>query len=169
MLVVMSSYATQEEIDQLVAAIEREGYTARVIQGGERTAIGILIVQDLVAVAILSFTGNNELSPWAILLLGFVLLKPVLHKVLDLTGHDELLVLFGLLLALVVGAGSFQLVGFSSELGALIIGVLIAGHPRATELSNSLWGLKEVMLIGFFCKSVSPDTPPWKCSACRWC
>ena len=42
MLVVMSSYATEEEIAQVVTAIEREGYVARVIQGGDRTAIGIL-------------------------------------------------------------------------------------------------------------------------------
>ncbi len=42
MLVVMSSYATAEEIAQVVTAIEREGYVARVIKGGERTAIGIL-------------------------------------------------------------------------------------------------------------------------------
>ena len=34
MLVVMSSYATEEEISQVVVAIEREGYVARVIQGG---------------------------------------------------------------------------------------------------------------------------------------
>jgi 3-deoxy-7-phosphoheptulonate synthase len=42
MLVVMSSYATEEDIAQVVAAIEREGYVARPIQGGDRTAIGIL-------------------------------------------------------------------------------------------------------------------------------
>jgi 3-deoxy-7-phosphoheptulonate synthase len=42
MLVVMSSYAADEEIAQVVTAIEREGFVARVIQGGERTAIGIL-------------------------------------------------------------------------------------------------------------------------------
>jgi 3-deoxy-7-phosphoheptulonate synthase len=42
MLVVMSSYATEEEIDQVVTAIDREGFEARVIRGGERTAIGIL-------------------------------------------------------------------------------------------------------------------------------
>ena len=42
MLVVMSSYATEEEIAQVVTAIEREGFVTRVIQGGERTAIGIL-------------------------------------------------------------------------------------------------------------------------------
>jgi 3-deoxy-7-phosphoheptulonate synthase len=42
MLVVMSSYATEEEIAQVVVAIERQGNVARVIAGGERTAIGIL-------------------------------------------------------------------------------------------------------------------------------
>ena len=115
-----------------------------------RTAIGILIIQDLVAVAVLGFSGNNELSPWAILLFGFLFLKPLLHKLLELSGHDELLVLFGLLVALVIGAGSFQQAGFSSELGALLLGVLFSGHARASELGKSLWGLKEIMLIGFF-------------------
>ena len=38
----MSSYATEEEIAQVVAAIERQGNIARVIEGGDRTAIGIL-------------------------------------------------------------------------------------------------------------------------------
>ncbi len=42
MLVVMSSYATEEEIAQVITAIERQGYVAREIKGGERTAIGIL-------------------------------------------------------------------------------------------------------------------------------
>ena len=42
MLVVMSSYATEEEIAQVLAAIERHEYVAREIKGGERTAIGIL-------------------------------------------------------------------------------------------------------------------------------
>ena len=42
MLVVMSSYASEEEIAQVVVAIERQGNIARVIEGGERTAIGIL-------------------------------------------------------------------------------------------------------------------------------
>jgi predicted Kef-type K+ transport protein len=35
-----------------------------------RVAIGILIVQDIVAVALLSVTGSNTPSPWAIVLIG---------------------------------------------------------------------------------------------------
>jgi glutathione-regulated potassium-efflux system ancillary protein KefC len=30
------------------------------------------------------------------------------------------------------------------------MGVLIGGHPEAKDLSNKLWGLKEVFLVGFF-------------------
>ncbi len=115
-----------------------------------RTAIGILIVQDLVAVAILGISGNNDPSPWAIVLFGLIFLKPILHKLLDLSGHDELLILFGLMIALVLGAGSFEQFGFSSELGALILGIMFSNHARAGELSKALWGLKEIMLIGFF-------------------
>lgn len=42
MLVVMRRQATREEIHQVVATIERAGHVARVIEGGERVAIGIL-------------------------------------------------------------------------------------------------------------------------------
>lgn len=115
-----------------------------------RTAIGILIVQDLVAVVILGSSGNSDPSPWAALLFGLIFLKPLLHKLLDVTGHDELLIVFGLLAALVIGASSFEYFGFSSELGALLVGVIFANHPRASEMSHALWGLKEVLLIGFF-------------------
>ncbi|MFP3874477.1 MAG: cation:proton antiporter [Thiohalophilus sp.] len=115
-----------------------------------RVAIGILIMQDLVAVAILSLGGGVTPSPWAFLLLAFFLLRPLLHWLLDICGHGELVILYGLLLALVVGGGSFEEFGLSSELGALLLGIVLSDHKRATELSNALWGLKEVLLVGFF-------------------
>ena len=114
-----------------------------------RIAIGVLIVQDLVAVALLSFSGGHTPNPLALLLLGLPLLIPLLHRVLEISGHDELLVIFGLLLALVGGA-AFEHVGMSSELGALVLGGLLSGHPKAVELFKSLWGLKEAFLVGFF-------------------
>jgi len=115
-----------------------------------RVAIGILIVQDLIAIAVLSIAGDGAPSPWGLLLLGLPLLRPVLHSLLALSGHDELLVLTGALLALVLGGMGFEALGLSGELGALVMGVLLANHPRATELSNALWSLKEFFLIGFF-------------------
>ena len=115
-----------------------------------RVSIGILIMQDLVAVAMLSVVGGEAPSPWAFVVLGFFLLRPVLHKLLDLSGHGELVVLYGLMAALVAGGGSFEYLGLSSELGALLLGVILADHGRAKELADALWGLKEVLLVGFF-------------------
>ena len=115
-----------------------------------RTAIGILIMQDLVAVAFLSFAAGQAPSIWALALLLIPLLRPLIHRLLDLSGHDELLVLYGLVLALVVGGASFEHVGLSSELGALLLGVLLSNHKRASEMSNALWSLKEIFLVGFF-------------------
>jgi predicted Kef-type K+ transport protein len=115
-----------------------------------RVTIGILIVQDLAAVAILSLMGGHTPSPWAFVLVAYFILRPVIHRLLDLSGHDELLVLYGLLLALVLGGMGFEYFGLSSELGALVLGILLSEHKRANELSNALWGLKEVLLVGFF-------------------
>ena len=115
-----------------------------------RVAIGILIVQDLIALAVLSLFGDHTPSPWALLVLGLPLVQPLLHRLLDFAGHDELLVLMGMLLALVLGGKGFETVGLGSELGALLMGVLLSSHARAKELADALWGLKEVFLVGFF-------------------
>ena len=65
-------------------------------------------------------------------------------------GHDELLILVGLLLALVLGYTFFDFTGVKGELGALVIGALIANHPKSEEISQALFTLKEFLLIGFF-------------------
>lgn len=114
-----------------------------------RVVIGILVMQDLAAVALLALAGGSTPSPWAVALLGLPLLRPVLYRFLRTSGHDELLLLYGLLLAF-AGAWVFERAGLSSELGALLLGALIAGHPRAGELAAALWGLKEMFLVGFF-------------------
>ncbi len=115
-----------------------------------RVAIGILIVQDLLALLVLALASGKTPSMWALVVFGIPLLRPILYKVLDISGHDELLVLLGLLLALVIGGHGFETVGLSSELGALAFGALLANHKRAGELSQSLWSIKEVFLVGFF-------------------
>jgi predicted Kef-type K+ transport protein len=115
-----------------------------------RVAIGILILQDLVALFIMAVIGDNSPSPWALCLLLIPLVRPLLFRLLDVSGHGELLVLFGLLLAIVIGGEGFEFVGLSSELGAVILGFTLAGHKRAVELSNALWSLKEIFLVGFF-------------------
>lgn len=115
-----------------------------------RVAIGILIVQDIVAVALLAGNAGVAPSPWAPLLLLLVPAKPLIDRLLTFTGHGELLVLLGALLAIAVGGYGFEAVGLSPELGALTLGALLANHPRAVELGNMLWGMKELFLVGFF-------------------
>ncbi|HEY7885579.1 MAG TPA: cation:proton antiporter [Cellvibrionaceae bacterium] len=115
-----------------------------------RVAIGILIVQDLIALVVISVASGQVPSPWALIVFALPLTRPLLYKLLDKSGHEELLVLLGLLLALVIGGHGFELLGLSSELGALALGAMLANHPRATELSTSLWSIKEVFLVGFF-------------------
>lgn len=115
-----------------------------------RMAIGILIIQDLLALLVLAVAGGHEPSPWALLLIALPLLRPVLHWLLDLAGHDELVVVMGVVLAIVVGGWGFDLFGLSPEVGALAMGVMLSGHARAQEIGNALWGLKELFLVGFF-------------------
>ncbi len=115
-----------------------------------RVAIGILIVQDIAAVAALAAISAEVPSPYAALWLLLPLLRPVLAHALDIVGHGELLVLFGAVVSIAIGGAGFDLVGLSPELGALLFGILLASHRRAQELSNAIWGLKELFLIGFF-------------------
>ena len=115
-----------------------------------RVVIGILIVQDVVAVALLGLASGIAPSPWALALVGFLGLKGLLIWLLRRSGHEELLILFGLLVALVAGGFAFEHVGLSSELGALLLGALLADSERASELGKSLWSLKEVFLVAFF-------------------
>ena len=37
-----------------------------------------------------------------------------------------------------------------ADLGALILGMMMSGHPRASELAKSLFNLKELFLVCFF-------------------
>lgn len=114
-----------------------------------RIAIGILIVQDLAAVVFLACAEGKIPSPWVLLLVLLLPLRPLLHRILGQVGHGELLVLYGLLLAL-GGAKIFELFGLKGDLGALVIGVMVASHPRSQELAKTMLGFKDLFLLGFF-------------------
>ncbi|MGY4876454.1 cation:proton antiporter [Vreelandella aquamarina] len=115
-----------------------------------RLAIGILIIQDLVALAVLSIASGQSPSIWALWVFALPLLRPLFYWLMDVAQHDELLVLMGAVLAIAVGGKGFESVGLSSEVGALVMGLMLSKHPRAQELSHALWGLKEMLLISFF-------------------
>ncbi len=131
-----------------VKVIEEKGEMASLYG---RSSIGILIMQDIFAVVFITASTGKVPSPWAILLIGLLfLLRPLLMVLMKRSGHGELLILCGLFLALVVGAASFEIVRLKADLGALIVGMLLAGHPKASELAKSLFGLKDIFLVGFF-------------------
>jgi predicted Kef-type K+ transport protein len=113
-----------------------------------RVSIGILVVQDVVAVIFLTASGKVP-SPWALTLLLLPLVRPVLGAILSRAGHGEVLVLCGLFLT-GIGAGLFDLVDLKPDLGALVFGLLLASHPKAGELSNAMLSLKDFFLLGFF-------------------
>jgi predicted Kef-type K+ transport protein len=115
-----------------------------------RTAIGILIIQDIIAVLFITFSTGKVPSVWALALVGLILLRPLLFLIMDRCGHGELIPLFGLFAALVLGAEAFDQVGLKADLGALILGVLLAKHGRAGEISDSLLNFKDILLVGFF-------------------
>lgn len=116
-----------------------------------RVSIGILIMQDIYAVLFLTFSLGKLPSFWAVLVpVALLGLKPLLYRLMTRSGHGELLLLFGLFAALVAGVGGFELVGLKGDLGALIIGILLAGHAKSSELSKTLMGFKDLLLVGFF-------------------
>ncbi len=49
-----------------------------------------------------------------------------------------------------LGAGGFEFVGLKPDLGALVVGVLAAGHPKAGEMAKGLLSFKDLFLVGFF-------------------
>jgi len=126
-------------LDELGATNARHG----------KTAIGILVVQDIAAVGFIAVSIGKLPSPWALALIALIPLRFLLYRILDKVGHGELLILFGITMAL-VGSDVFELVEIKEDVGALVFGMLLANHPKANELEKTLLGFKELFLVGFF-------------------
>jgi len=114
-----------------------------------KLAVGILVIQDIVAVAFLVFATGKTPSVWAIALLSLFFIRPLINKIIVYVGHGELIPLMGFFIAL----GSyelFELVNIKGDLGALLMGMFLSSHSKATEINKSLLGFKDLFLIGFF-------------------
>jgi predicted Kef-type K+ transport protein len=127
-----------------------------------RVAVGILIMQDLFAVVFLSASTGQLPSPWALSLLLLIPLRPWLFKLLERVGHGELQLICGFFLAFVLGADLFSLVGIKPDLGALMVGMLLAGHRGANGLAKSLFAFKEIFLVAFFLSVGMSHMPNWE-------
>lgn len=137
-------------LDQLGASSARHG----------TTAIGVLIVQDIAAVVFIAVSIGKLPSLWALALFALIPLRHVLFWILNKVGHGELMILFGITLAL-AGADIFELVQIKGDVGALVLGILLANHPKAEELAKALLGFKELFLVGFFLSVGMTAVPGW--------
>ncbi|GAB3018039.1 cation:proton antiporter domain-containing protein [Bowmanella dokdonensis] len=114
-----------------------------------KLAIGVLVMQDILAVLFLVAATGKVPSIYAFALLVLFLIRPLLNRLVQLSGHGELLPLTGFFLAL-GGYELFTLVGIKGDLGALVMGILLSSHMKATELNKALMSFKDLFLIGFF-------------------
>ena len=114
-----------------------------------RLAIGILVMQDVFAVVFLVIATGKLPTVWALALLTLFPAMPLIKKMINKSGHGELLPLTGFILAL-GGYHLFELVNIKGDLGALIFGIMLAQHEKASELAKSLLSFKDLFLIGFF-------------------
>ena len=84
-----------------------------------QVAIGILIIQDIIAVIFLTFATDKSPTLWALALLSLPFFRPLLNHFIERSGHGEVLILFGMFMA--IGGGElFNLVGMKADLGALL-------------------------------------------------
>jgi len=128
-----------------------------------KISIGILIIQDLVAIAVLIVIstvsgGVNESSLvltsllWGvglIIILFFIgyFVLPKLTR--SIARSQELLFLFAIAWCFAIAA-LFSYFGFSLEIGALIAGVVLAISPYSTEISSKIKPLRDFFLVIFF-------------------
>ena len=115
-----------------------------------RIAIGVLVAQDIAAVAHITFSAEEPPSPWTLALVALWPASRLFGKVLNRIDHREMRTLFGMAVGLLPGYLLFDILGLDGDLGALIMGALLASHPAAKELSSALFTIKELLLVGFF-------------------
>jgi len=118
-------------------------------------AVGVLVVQDILAVVYLVFASAERPSPYALTLLMIPLTiklwKLWLSRFMSLVGHGELQLLFGFLAA--IGAYElFEFLNLKGDLGALTVGALMgaADSVQSKALYDRLVSFKNLFLIGFF-------------------
>lgn len=129
-----------------------------------RYTIGLMIVQDVIAVIlviVLGFLRGNEASGLetflllslkliiAVLVL-FILSKYLVPRILDrIADSSELLFLFTLAWCLAIASGLY-LLGFSLEIGAIMSGMALSSSPYQLEISSRIKPLRDFFLILFF-------------------
>lgn len=112
-------------------------------------AVGILVIQDILAVTYLAVTSDHQPTITSVVVLGIVFLRPILLWLLQEGKHGELVMLFGFGLAL-GSAELFEAFDLKGGLGALLIGVTLSNSVQTKELYRHMISLKDLFLVGFF-------------------
>jgi len=128
-----------------------------------KVSIGVLIIQDLVAIFVLVFIsslGNGFVSDSSVLtsliaggglvlLLFFVGYFMLPHFVKRIASSQELLFLFSICWCFIIAA-LFSYFGFSIEIGALLAGIALSISQYSIEISSKVKPLRDFFLIIFF-------------------
>ena len=128
-----------------------------------RISVGILIVQDIIAIFILIFLSGYKpdiplftlltttvLSGLGFVFVVFLVAKYILPKFLHtIAKSQELLLLFGITWCFVLSVTSY-LLGFSIEIGSLIAGISLASSPFHYEIGRKIRPLHDFFIILFF-------------------
>lgn len=130
----------------VMAVLDETGRTRSVVG---IIAIGVLVLQDIIAVAFLVGASGRMPEPWALAFLLLPLLRPLIRKFPDHIYRTDLLVLAGVTLA-VASYALFELAGLSGSLGSLLAGLIISGHPISDRMFEALTSVRELLLVGFF-------------------
>lgn len=124
-------------------------------------AIGILVMQDLIAVLFLASTTGVVPSLWSLALFLLVPARRLIIPVIERIGHGEMVVLLAVFLAMDPGYILFESVGLKGDLGAVAMGMLFSSHHKSHELARSIFGLKELLLVAFFLSIGLSGLPTW--------
>jgi Kef-type K+ transport system membrane component KefB len=128
-----------------------------------KISTGVLIIQDLVAVAVLMFISSTSIDTSfaslavkgiiyggglivVLFLAGFYVMPALVRKIAH---SQELLFLFSIFWCFAIAA-VFNIAGFSIEIGALVAGVSLSVSSYSTEISSKIRPLRDFFLIIFF-------------------
>lgn len=129
-----------------------------------KMVVGILVLQDIVALFVLVFLGGvkggetlslllfSSILIKAILLfiIAYLISKILIKKIFNYLAHSpDLLFLASIAWCFAVAGGAF-LLGFSIEMGAFIAGLSLASLPYSDEITSKLSPLRDFFLILFF-------------------
>ncbi|RLE39329.1 hypothetical protein DRJ17_01250 [Candidatus Woesearchaeota archaeon] len=126
-----------------------------------RIAIGILIVQDIIAILAITFLsaiGVTSIVKLILTLLGAVALivialllgKYVFPKIFNFAAKSEELLLLSSLAVLFVFVFLFNAIGFSIAIGAFVAGLALANLPYNYEVIGKVKSIKDFFATIFF-------------------